>query len=127
MGKWHPSGSDRTKIPDFISKRSFQRSVVGDEKGWVSSSKNEWPDLWIRPEDSFILTIKAAEVVSSVEQSAGFTLRFPRIVKMRVDIEDHVGDEKPTHLCETLSNLKQIYAERKNVEKAKFSSREDCR
>ncbi|GMH64616.1 hypothetical protein TL16_g04005 [Triparma laevis f. inornata] len=127
LGKWTPSGIDRTKVPDFISKRSFQRTAVGDDKGWFSSSKNEWPDLWIRPEDSFVLTIKAAEVVSSVQHSAGFTLRFPRIVKMRIDIDDQVGDEKPTHLCEAISNLKQIYAEKKNAEKTKDSSREECR
>ena len=87
----------------------------------------EWPDLWIHPEDSFVLTIKAAELVASNQHSAGFTLRFPRILKMRIDIAGKVGDEKPVHLCETISSLKQTYLDRKNVEKTKKATGGECR
>lgn len=43
------------------------------------------PDLWINPDDSFILELNAGEIVVSDTFSAGITLRFPRITKIRND------------------------------------------
>jgi hypothetical protein len=46
------------------------------------------PDLWIHPEDSKIITLNAGEIVISESFSAGLTLRFPRITKVRDDADD---------------------------------------
>ena len=83
LGNWWISGDDRTQLPDHISTKSFQRDKdKGDDHGWAPN-KLDWPDLWIKPEDSFMLECKAAEIVGSIEFSSGMCLRFPRIVRMR--------------------------------------------
>jgi len=104
LGKWFKS----SEIPEFISSRSFQRSTKGDRDGW-KCQKKDLPDLWISPEDSFVLTILAAEIVSSTAMSAGVTLRFPRIHKIRVDGMD---GKKPVHESETVESLHRIFVER---------------
>lgn len=80
VGSWFKG--DGTKLPDFISKSSYQRSMSSDKNGW-KFKKDHYPDLWINPQDSFVLTINAGEIVSSVDHSAGVSLRFPRIARIR--------------------------------------------
>ncbi|XP_054278931.1 LOW QUALITY PROTEIN: DNA ligase 4 [Macrosteles quadrilineatus] len=45
----------------------------------------ERPELWLEPMDSVIVQVKASEVVPSDFYQTGFTLRFPRIEKVRYD------------------------------------------
>lgn len=45
----------------------------------------EKPDMWIEPEHSIVLEIKAASVTSSDQFNTDFTLRFPRFRKLRED------------------------------------------
>lgn len=45
----------------------------------------ERPDVWIKPQDSIVLCVKAASVVPSEQYRAGFTLRFPRLKRLRTD------------------------------------------
>jgi DNA ligase-4 len=45
----------------------------------------EKPDVWIDPRVSKILQVKAAQIVISEKYKAGYTLRFPRVVKIRTD------------------------------------------
>uniref|UniRef100_A0A1B6FIK3 DNA ligase 4 n=1 Tax=Cuerna arida TaxID=1464854 RepID=A0A1B6FIK3_9HEMI len=45
----------------------------------------EKPELWIEPQNSVILQVKASEVVRSDFYQTGYTLRFPRIEKVRYD------------------------------------------
>jgi DNA ligase 4 len=45
----------------------------------------ERPDRWIKPEDSFVVEVKAASVGSSDEFATKLTLRFPRFKKLRKD------------------------------------------
>lgn len=78
LGKWFESD----EVPDFISSESYQRGFVRDEFGWKPEKKDR-PNVWIRPEDSFVVTINSAEIVMSHSMQAGFTLRFPRITKVR--------------------------------------------
>jgi hypothetical protein len=44
----------------------------------------EDPDVWIRPEDSVVVTLNAGEIVASDAFPAGLTLRFPRITRLRL-------------------------------------------
>lgn len=53
MGKWF-TVEDKS-WPDFVSSRSFQRDVHGDLDGWKSKPQYV-PDVWIKPEDSFVVT-----------------------------------------------------------------------
>ncbi|KZT10103.1 DNA ligase 4 [Laetiporus sulphureus 93-53] len=44
-------------------------------------------DVYIEPQDSFILKVKAAEIVSSDLYHMGVTMRFPRALQIRDDLE----------------------------------------
>lgn len=91
LGKWYREKD--WSLPSFISKRSMQRNQGREDyNGWTFDKAKTYPDLWVNPEDSVVLTIKGAELVISDEHSAGVTVRFPRITKVRLDGAD--GDEK---------------------------------
>ncbi|KAF2486088.1 ATP dependent DNA ligase domain-containing protein [Neohortaea acidophila] len=47
--------------------------------------QHEKPDVWIKPEDSIVLAVKAAQVAQSDQFKLGLTLRFPRFKKLRAD------------------------------------------
>ncbi|KAF8202540.1 DNA ligase IV [Pholiota molesta] len=47
-------------------------------------------DLYLNPEDSFIIKVKAAEITPSDQYHMGFTMRFPRALSIRDDLS--VGD-----------------------------------
>ncbi|GAA5828242.1 hypothetical protein JCM11251_002654 [Rhodosporidiobolus azoricus] len=51
---------------------------------------SEWPDQLINPADSFVIEVKASEIVGGAEYGAGMTLRFPRCIRIRweKDVED---------------------------------------
>lgn len=63
------------------------------------------PDLWIRPEHSLILTLRATEIVKTNNYPTGYTLRFPRIVQIRED--------KPWDSVCTVAELKSLIKVRK--------------
>ncbi|KAF2102458.1 DNA ligase 4 [Rhizodiscina lignyota] len=47
--------------------------------------KTEQPDVWIKPEDSVVLEVKAASVNETPTFRVGYTLRFPRFKRLRTD------------------------------------------
>ncbi|KAI4210026.1 MAG: hypothetical protein LQ351_007076 [Letrouitia transgressa] len=49
------------------------------------SLQYERPDVWIMPNDSVVLSVKAATVTASDSFRTGYTLRFPRFMKLRTD------------------------------------------
>jgi hypothetical protein len=65
-GSWFKSSA----VPGFISRRSFQHSSAPSNGGW-KPEKKDTPDLWIHPEDSFVLTLNAGEITDSNSYSAG--------------------------------------------------------
>ncbi|XP_011067143.1 PREDICTED: DNA ligase 4 isoform X4 [Acromyrmex echinatior] len=50
----------------------------------IKAERNQ-PDMWIHPEHSIILTIRATEIVRSNEYPIGYSLRFPRVTNVRMD------------------------------------------
>ncbi|KAI0352380.1 DNA ligase 4 [Trametes cingulata] len=63
-------------------------------------------DVYLEPQDSFILKVKAAEITSSESYHLGFTMRFPRALQIREDLS--VED------CMTATNiLDSIRSEKK--------------
>lgn len=55
------------------------------ELGGGESRQYERPDMWIRPKDSVVVSVKAASVGPSDQFARGFTLRFPRFRRLRED------------------------------------------
>ncbi|KAH9975651.1 ATP dependent DNA ligase domain-containing protein [Russula compacta] len=58
--------------PEFLSTANGSH----DDKG----------DLYLEPEDSFVIQIKAAEILASDQYHLGFTMRFPRALSIREDL-----------------------------------------
>ena len=67
LGKWFRE--ENFGLPSFISKRSLQRNSTEDFEGWKCNKSKHYPDIWIDPKDSVVLTIKGAELVVSVSFS----------------------------------------------------------
>lgn len=55
------------------------------ELGGGEARQYERPDVWIRPKDSIVISAKAASVGPSDSFARGFTLRFPRFRRLRLD------------------------------------------
>ncbi|KAK7408093.1 DNA ligase (ATP) [Neonectria punicea] len=55
------------------------------ELGGGEARQFERPDMWIRPKDSVVVSVKAASVGPSDQFARGFTLRFPRFRRLRLD------------------------------------------
>ena len=70
LGKWFREES--FGLPSFISKRSLQRNSTEDFEGWSFNKTKHYPDIWIDPKDSVVLTIKGAELVVSVSTLLDF-------------------------------------------------------
>ncbi|CAB3241041.1 unnamed protein product [Arctia plantaginis] len=60
----------------------------------------EKPDFWVLPENSVVLTVRATELIASSSYGAGYTLRFPRVIRVR--------DDKPVRDIMTLTELRQF-------------------
>lgn len=70
-GKWNDW--DRKKPPvEWVA-------LGGDDRQY------ERPDVWIKPEDSVVLEVKAANVWTTDQFKVGWTLRFPRFKRLRTD------------------------------------------
>lgn len=109
MGKWFEASEN--SLPEFISEWSFQRSSHGDNGGW-RPKKQDHPDVWINPEDSFVLTINSAEIIASDSMSAGLCLRFPRITGIRAEGFDQ--GPKPHNEVQTFTELSTLFAEKED-------------
>ncbi|XP_044717776.1 ATP dependent DNA ligase domain-containing protein [Hirsutella rhossiliensis] len=55
------------------------------ELGGGEAKQYERPDVWIRPRDSVVVSVKAASVGPSDSFARGFTLRFPRFRRLRTE------------------------------------------
>ena len=71
-GKWH----------DWDAKDPPSRYIelANDER-----VQFERPDVWIKPQESVVVEVKAAQITQSDTFRVGKTLRFPRFVKLRGD------------------------------------------
>jgi hypothetical protein len=96
-------------LPRFISTRSLQRNSTEDRNGWTFNKSKTYPNIWIEPEDSVVLTINGQELVVSEEHSVGLAVRFPKIKKVRLDSVD--GDEKKAWETDSDATIWRIFDE----------------
>ena len=71
-GKWHEWDSRHPDAEDYLDQGDLSKLA-------------EKPDMWIKPSDSIVVQVKAAQVVVSKDYGFGYTLRFPRFVRLRRD------------------------------------------
>ncbi|KAI0078668.1 ATP-dependent DNA ligase [Panus rudis PR-1116 ss-1] len=73
----------------WVRKKPWKTWDSNNPPSWlrVSPKGNEDKgDIYLEPEDSFILKVKAAEITSSDQYHMGFTMRFPRALSIRDDL-----------------------------------------
>ncbi|KAL8675027.1 MAG: hypothetical protein Q9168_000622 [Polycauliona sp. 1 TL-2023] len=70
-GKWKPWDPKRPPV-DYVELAGGQLQY-------------ERPDVWIRPDESVVISVKAAQVTPTESFRAGHTLRFPRFKSIRKD------------------------------------------
>jgi DNA ligase-4 len=76
----------------------------------------EQPDMWIKPDSSVVLCIKAASVSVSDQFRIGLTLRFPRFKRLRMD-KDWKSALSVQEFMDLKSNVEQEHREKEfNVE-----------
>ncbi|KAJ7066714.1 DNA ligase IV [Mycena amicta] len=72
----------------------------------AKKSHEDKGDMYLLPEDSFILKIKAAEIVPSEQYDMGYTMRFPRALTIRDDLT--IADCMPASaVLESLRTVKK--------------------
>uniref|UniRef100_A0A2H1VB16 DNA ligase 4 n=1 Tax=Spodoptera frugiperda TaxID=7108 RepID=A0A2H1VB16_SPOFR len=122
-------GASPGKMPErWISVGRVSTGLTFDEREtlctklepkWTSSrqtpapsildfSKNK-PDFWILPEHSVVLTVRASELVRTSGFGTDYTLRFPRVTKIR--------DDKPVQDVMTLMEFQNLCANKGPVVK----------
>ena len=73
----------------------------------------ERPDVWIRPDESFVVEVKASQISQSESFRMGYTLRFPRFKRIRSD--------KDWQTALTVNELRQLKANvERQVQEKKF-------
>ena len=75
----------------------------------VTPPAHDPPKLWIHPEDSVILTIRATEMTRSNDYPTGYSLRFPRVMSVRAD--------KPWYSVCTTTELKSLIKDTRPIQK----------
>ncbi|KAK8162433.1 DNA ligase 4 [Phyllosticta citrichinensis] len=72
----------------------------------------ERPDVWIRPDESVVVSVKAASITGTDQFRMGFTLRFPRFKALR---KDKKWDQALSvqEFLELKANLEKEHAEKK--------------
>ncbi|KAF7270011.1 hypothetical protein GWI33_016999 [Rhynchophorus ferrugineus] len=91
--------------------------TLGKSTGHSSSLcfGKEKPNYYIEPEDSLLFEIRATELVRSNESyKTSYTLRFPRVMKIR--------DDKPVEECLTINELLELTSKNKSVIKLNKNS-----
>ncbi|KAJ7077844.1 DNA ligase IV [Mycena belliarum] len=72
----------------------------------AKKSHEDKGDVYLLPEDSFILKVKAAEIVISDQYHMGYTMRFPRALSIRDDLS--IADCMPASVVlESLRTVKK--------------------
>ena len=78
-------------IQDYqnIAEKTSGKWIDWDRKKppneFIDVGAGEVPDVWIKPSDSIVIEVKAAQVVESSQFQTRYSLRFPRFRKLRID------------------------------------------
>jgi len=95
-----------SKIGTGLTDEQWRELKVKSEKLKVKSCPKEYdvpkeltPDIWLRPE--LVVEIQADNITKSPLHSAGYALRFPRLVKYR--------DDKRPEQATTVAEIRKLY------------------
>ncbi|KAF9785002.1 DNA ligase 4 [Thelephora terrestris] len=77
----------------WIRSKPWKEFDINDPPSFLQTvikTSDDKPDVYLEPKDSFLLRVKAAEITPSVTFHAGLTMRFPRALAIRDDLD--IGD-----------------------------------
>ncbi|XP_059173254.1 DNA ligase 4-like [Physella acuta] len=98
------SGYSKKQLKDFNAELAEHWKVYNKNNPpkylELASGFKEKPDLWLPPDKSKILQVKASEIIDSDRFKTGCTLRFPRVEKIR--------DDKPWDQCMTTKDIQDL-------------------
>ncbi|KAJ9165565.1 DNA ligase [Coniochaeta hoffmannii] len=100
------------------------------ELGGGERLQYERPDVWIRPRDSIVLSVKAAEITPSDQFALGWTLRFPRFRRLRLDrtwdsaLDVDGFDQLRNRVDQELKERKEMKVENRKRKPTKRAKRE---
>ena len=80
-------------------KKRLRKLQLGSQPKDYQVDKNLKPDFWVKPE--LVVEIAADEITKSPKHTAGFALRFPRLVKFR--------DDKSVSQATSVSEVKKLF------------------
>eukprot|EP00055_Hartaetosiga_balthica_P016236 m.101261 g.101261 ORF g.101261 m.101261 type:complete len:1007 (-) comp9062_c4_seq2:48-3068(-) len=89
------------KLKHHWKKCDPSKGMMWDNVKLAMPGYKEKPDVWIEPENSLVVQIKAAEITPTDKFAARYTLRFPRLSKFRFD--------KAYHECMLQSSLAPLH------------------
>ena len=73
------------KIFDDKGKKFDSKKPPDHLAHWTIGKTDDIPQVYINPQDSFVLQLKCGGIVDSTQFSAGLTCRFPRVQRFRFD------------------------------------------
>ncbi|KAK5687311.1 DNA ligase (ATP) [Elasticomyces elasticus] len=84
------TANDYAEIRHHTDGKWMEWDFKNPPKDWIElgggwENQYEKPDVWIKPEDSVVISVKAASAGSTQQFRTGVTLRFPRFKKLRLD------------------------------------------
>jgi len=98
-----------TRVGDKWRPWDKERGVPSHFDGWKPSA-DDVPDVWIDPRDSIVLEVIGYSFTETLKFRTGFTLRFPRCLRVRYD--------KGVPDAMTLSQARSFYGMNINTTKA---------
>jgi DNA ligase-4 len=100
------------------------------ELGGGERLQYERPDVWIRPKDSIVISAKAASITPSDQFALGWTLRFPRFRRLRLDrawdsaLDVDGFDQLRNRVDQELKEKKEMNVENKRRKPTKRAKRD---
>lgn len=104
------SSAMRQYVDDLLKTHTFSSPTVPE---WLTMSESK-PDVYVNPQDSVIMEVKATQILTN---EFGFSLRFPRFVKLRED-----KDAKSSMRLSDFLEYKQYLDSKTGVTKRKSSN-----
>ncbi|EFN81039.1 DNA ligase 4 [Harpegnathos saltator] len=94
---------------NFLEERFSSKWVEECPENILTYATRTQSDMWLRPEDSMILTIRATEMVPSNKHLIGYSFRFPRVM--------HIRQDKPWYSACTNKEILSLVKNKKAIHK----------
>ncbi|XP_076233598.1 DNA ligase 4 isoform X2 [Calliopsis andreniformis] len=110
LGGYYGEGRFMGLIKSFLMGVASSANIPGENPSkFMSVVSLDKPPLWVRPEESIIVTVRASEMTRSNDYPTGYSLRFPRVMRVR--------DDKPWYAVCTETELLSLIKDTRPIQK----------